>query len=101
MEPSFLLIHIVDSTFHRRLAQTGLSILLKSKISSFYGLTANDDKTLSSFPLSLQRGKRAACFPFAEFLNSYLYTREHSASPLVKQHVLHRLENPTWILADL
>ena len=46
MEPSFLLIYIVDSTFHRRLAQTGLSILLKSKISSFYGLTANDDKTL-------------------------------------------------------
>ena len=64
MEPSFLLIHIVDSTFHRRLAQTGLSILLKSKISSFYGLTANDDKTLSSFPLSLQRGK---------FLSVFLY----------------------------
>ena len=49
-------------------------------------------------PLSLQRGKRAACFPFAELLNSYLYTREHSASPLVKQHVLHRLENPSGFL---
>ena len=37
--PSFLLIHIVDSTFHRR----------------------------SSVPLSLQRGKRFANFPFAFF----------------------------------
>ena len=51
MEPSFLLIHIVDSTFHRR----------------------------TSVPLSLQRGKCAACFPFAKLLNSYLYTRGHSA----------------------
>ena len=33
----------------------------------------------SMVPLSLQRGKRAACFPFVELLNSYLYTREHSA----------------------
>ena len=50
--------------------------------------------------LSLQRGKRAACFPLAELLNSYIYTREHSASPLVKQHVLHRPENPFRIFAD-
>ena len=34
----------------------------------------------SMVPLSLQRGKRAACFPFVELLNSYLYTRGHSAS---------------------
>ena len=50
--------------------------------------------------LSLQRGKRAACFPFVELLNSYLHTREYYTSPLVKQHVLPRLENPTWILAE-
>ena len=61
MEPSFLLIHIEDSTFHRR----------------------------PSVPLSLQRGKRAACFPFAEFLNSYLYTKEHSAL-LLQSHWVAR-----------
>ena len=44
--------------------------------------------------------RTTACFPFAKLLNSYLYTREYSTSPLVKQHVLHRLENPTWILAE-
>ena len=42
MEPSFLLIHIVDSTFHHSLKRM--------------------------VPLSLQRGKRAACFPFGEAL---------------------------------
>ena len=31
--PSFLLIHIVDSTFHHQPAKTGLSIVWKSKIS--------------------------------------------------------------------
>ena len=35
--------------------------------------------TIFDGPPSLQRGKRAACFPFVELLNSYLYTREHSA----------------------
>ena len=39
-----------------------LSMVLKSKISWFYGLTANDDETLSLFPLSLQNGKCAAYF---------------------------------------
>ncbi len=51
--PSFLLIHIDDSTFHHSLKRM--------------------------VPLSLQNGKRAACFPFVALLNSYLYTREHSA----------------------
>ena len=85
MEPSFLLIHMVDSTFHRRLAQTGLSILLKSKISSFYGLTANDDKTLSSFPLSLQNGKRVSFFLLTSFSMFAFCKREHSASRLKSQ----------------
>ena len=53
---------VKDSTNSSLYGKTGLSIVWKSKISEFYGLTANDDKTLASFPLSLQRGKRAACF---------------------------------------
>ena len=43
---------------------------------NFHGIVGNEENTFSSF----QRGKRAACFPFVEFLNSYLYTRGHSAS---------------------
>ena len=33
-------------------------------------------------PLSLQNGKRAACFPFAELLHTCFFKREHSASLL-------------------
>ena len=66
-----------------------------------------------------QKGKRAACFPFEELLNSYLYTREHSAlhlqslriapsresvqdpcRPVKPSRASHRLENGVAIFAD-
>ena len=46
-----------------------------------------------------QRGKRAACFPFAELLNSYLYTREHSAL-LLQSHWVARSRESDKILAE-
>ena len=49
---------------------------------------------------SLQRGKRAACFPFAELLNSCPYTREHSASLLQSTKIAPSRES-VRILADL
>ena len=35
----------------------------------------------AAFTLSLQRGKRAAGFPFAKLLHTCLFTRGHSTSP--------------------
>ena len=65
----------------------------------------------SMVPLSLQRGKRAACFPFVELLNSYLYTKRSYAvsTPCAPKGahrpailmLRHRLKNPDRILADL
>ena len=96
---AFLYPHKEESTIHRRLAQTGLSILLKSKISSFYGLTANDDKTLSSFPLSLQNGKRAVCFPFTSFRILVFYNETFHLPP--RNLRIEDFADPSRRLADL
>ena len=41
--------------------------------------------TFAAFTLSLQNGKRAASFPFAELLHTCFFKREHSASRLKSQ----------------
>ena len=104
---AFLCSNIQHSTFHQ-LAKTGLSIVWKSKISYSYGLTANDDKTLSSFPLSPERetfrklsfNTASDCLPFYKRLFH---------TPLQSPWVLHnpmspgsyRPENDNTILTDL
>ena len=76
---AFLCLNIQQSTFPHSPTKTGLSIVLKSKISEFYGLTANDDKLLSSFPPFSPERETCCMLPIYRLLLVFLFTREYSS----------------------